>query len=148
MLFYSKASQYALRALSYLVKNQGGGLCRVETIAKQEDIPKYFLSNVMKDLVKAKILKSIKGPAGGFEFAREPEMISLYQVINVFDHLDDELKTCAIGWKECSDENACDLHNEYKRLREHVRDYFKRVNLATFTRVAERASGDHSVRTE
>ncbi|MCH7505412.1 Rrf2 family transcriptional regulator, partial [PVC group bacterium] len=52
MLFYSKPSQYALRAVSYIVRNKKKGACQAESIAKKENIPKPFLSKILKRLVE------------------------------------------------------------------------------------------------
>lgn len=135
MLFYSKASQYALRALSYLVKNERFKPCQAMVIAKQEDIPKHFLSKILQQLVEADVLKSLKGPGGGFVFAHDPKEISLYRVINVFDDLEENMNDCAIGWNECSDKNPCDLHDSYTKLRNHVKNYFETINLETFAEI-------------
>ena len=134
MLFYSKASQYALRALAYLVKNRQSP-CLAETIASQEEIPKPFLSKILMELTRAKFLKSTRGPGGGFTLNRDPTTVSLYEVINVFDDLEESMKVCAIGKKECSDQDPCELHDQYKALRQHVRDYFESVSLETFAEV-------------
>ena len=135
MLFYSKASQYALRALSCLVKNERFKPCQATVIAQHEDIPKHFLSKILQQLVEAGILKSLKGPGGGFVFAREPRDISLYQVINVFDDLEEDMQDCAIGWDECTDEKPCDLHESYHKLRTHVKNYFETINLEFFAEI-------------
>ena len=136
MLFYSKASQYALRALSFLVKNEPFKPCQATLMAKQEDIPKHFLSKILQQLVEAGILRSLKGPGGGFIFAREPKDISLYEVINVFDDLEESMNHCAIGWNECTDKNPCDLHDSYTKLRNHVKNYCETINMETFAETA------------
>lgn len=135
MLFYSKASQYALRALSFLVKNERFKPCQASVIAQHEDIPKHFLSKILQQLVESGVLKSLKGPGGGFVFAREPKSITLYQVINIFDDLEENMSGCAIGWDECTDEKPCDLHESYKELREHVKNYFQTINLESFAEI-------------
>ena len=134
MFLYSRSSQYALRALSYLVKNPESPVL-TETIADQEDIPKSFLSKIMQDLVRAKILSSARGRKGGFKLIRDPKATTIYEVIDVFDDLESMMKVCAIGWEKCSDDNPCDLHHKYKALREQVKKYFQEVNLAEFAEV-------------
>ena len=134
MILYSKSSQYALRALSYLVKNPESPVL-AEVIAGRENIPKPFLSKIMQDLVRAKFLSSVRGRNGGFMLAKDPKAISLFDVIDVFDDLTTEMKACAIGWERCNDRNPCDLHHKYKKLREQVRRYFEKVNLAEFAEI-------------
>ena len=107
-------------------------------IAEQEDIPKHFLSKILQQMVEAKILTSLKGPGGGFLFARDPKEVSLYDVINVYDSLEQNMGDCAIGWNECSGENPCDLHDSFSDLRDHVKEYFVTVNLETFSKVSEK----------
>ena len=138
MIFYSKASQYALRALSFLVKNQADGPCQTDSIAHQEDIPKHFLSKILQELVEVKILKSTKGPGGGFVFDRDPKTVTLFEVIDCFDNLEVEMKSCAIGWDRCSDRKPCELHEGYKKLRGQVRTYFESINLTSFTKIIDK----------
>ena len=120
-----------MRALSYLVKNPDSPVL-AEIIAGQEDIPKSFLSKIMLGLARAKIVSSIRGRNGGFMLAKDPKSISMFEVIDVFDDLMAEMKVCAIGWEQCSDRNPCDLHHNYKKIREQVSQYFKNVSLADF----------------
>lgn len=137
MLLFSKPTQYALRALSYLVRNQEETPCRGELIANAENIPKHFLSKLLQQLVQAKILISTKGPNGGFSFARDPRTITLYQVLDVYEDLETRFTACTIGWAECTDENPCGLHNEYKELREIIKTYLQSVTLTTFVEVSD-----------
>ncbi len=141
MLFYSKASQYALRALSYLIKHSYSKPCQASVIAESEDIPKHFLSKILQKMVESGLLKSLKGPGGGFVFAKDPKDIMLYEVINVFDDFESDMQHCAIGWNQCSDQKPCDLHETYKKLREHVKQYFQSINLELFTEVSLKKGG-------
>lgn len=132
MLFFSKTSQYALRALSYIVKNGCFKSCQSTVIARHESIPKQYLSKILLQLVDANIIKSVKGPGGGFILARKAKDITLYQVFNVFHDMDNDMQTCAIRLKKCSKKNPCALHESYNKLRAHVKNYFDTVNLELF----------------
>jgi len=137
MLFYSKPSQYALRALSYIVAHQSEGPCQAEIIAEAEDIPKHYLSKLLKRLVEEKVLKSIKGPGGGFALARSAKEIKIMDVIEVFDAIEDTLGLCAIGWAKCSDDKPCALHKAFKGLRMEIRDFLETADLAVFAEVEQ-----------
>lgn len=136
MLFYSKTSQYALKALAYLVKHPESA-CLAEDIAQQENIPKPFLSKILQELTREKILNSTRGRGGGYVLARDPKSITFYEVISVFDKMADEMKICAIGNNECSDENPCDVHEQYKELLEHVNKFLESITLSTFAGVTQ-----------
>ena len=137
MLFYSKPSQYALRAVSYIVRNEKKGACQAVNIAKNENIPKPFLSKILKRLVESKILVSSKGPGGGFTLAQDPRHITVMDVIRVFDDIDEELKICAIGWAKCSDDKPCALHSKFKKLREDIQYFLEAMDLDIFADIQD-----------
>ncbi|MCH7590329.1 Rrf2 family transcriptional regulator [PVC group bacterium] len=135
MLFYSKPAQYALRAVSNIVLNEEGAPCQAEVIARQEDIPKHYLSKLLKELVEKRILKSVKGPGGGFVLAKDPKEITLMDIIEVFDDIESALGLCSIGWAKCSDDHPCPLHPHFKKLRGEIRSFLESVNIAVFAEV-------------
>ena len=64
----SKKSQYALRALSFLVEKKDHGPVLISEIATEKKIPIKFLENILLELKKAEILDSKKGKGGGYFF--------------------------------------------------------------------------------
>ena len=79
----SKKSQYALKALSYLVEKQNEGPILISEIAEKKKIPLKFLENILLELKKAKILDSKKGKGGGYFFSKNPQDISLARIIRL-----------------------------------------------------------------
>lgn len=137
MLIFSKSTQYAVRALSYLVRNQEKAPCRGEVIATEEDIPKHFLSKLLQQLVQARILRSTKGPNGGFSLARNPEDVNLFEVMSVFEDLDAFFNTCAIGDRLCNGKSVCPLHRDYNKIRMSIKTYLLNSNLAALSEAEE-----------
>jgi Rrf2 family iron-sulfur cluster assembly transcriptional regulator len=129
MLLYTKPSLYAIRALIYIAERKGIGSCLARDIAEAESMPRHYLSKILKDLVGAKILDSNMGPGGGFVLKRPASKISLIHVVQVFDDIHTDLKSCAIGWHRCTDEKPCSLHEKFKPLREEIRDYLTNTTL-------------------
>ena len=130
MLFYGKPSQYAIRALLNIARNSPSPSLS-KNIAKEEKLPKHFLSKVLKELVGARILDSRLGPGGGFWMKKNPSRVTLLQIVKIFEDIETPLKTCAIGWTRCSDEKPCSLHNEFKCVREDIRTYLEGTTLAS-----------------
>lgn len=102
-------------------------------IAREQNIPKHFLSKILQMLVKHKLLISMKGPTGGFRLNRAPEEIKLIEVVEVIDGLD-IFSQCGIGFKECDDEDPCPIHLDYKKIRDRVYELF---NTQTFDGLTE-----------
>ena len=129
-MFYSVASGYAVRALTYLaLRPEGEERCLVRDIAEATELPQHFLGKVLQDLARAGVLNSWKGPGGGFSLARPAAEISLYAIAEVLGETD-QLNRCAVGFAECSDERPCTLHHEWTAVRSRLRDYLADITLA------------------
>src|SRR5437868_14076412 len=81
----SHASSYALRALVYLAGRDRTQLVPSALIAQEAGIPELFLLKVLKPLVSARVLVSLRGPTGGYRLARPAETINLLEVIEAVD---------------------------------------------------------------
>lgn len=79
----SKKSQYALRALSYLVDKKDEGPVLISDIATEKKIPIKFLENILLELKKAEILDSKKGKGGGYFFKASPAEVTLATIIRL-----------------------------------------------------------------
>ncbi|RMH69891.1 MAG: Rrf2 family transcriptional regulator [Gemmatimonadetes bacterium] len=132
MVLFSKPAQYGLRAVAYIASLKDNVPVAGEIIAREENIPKHFLSKLLQQLVQAKILTSIKGPNGGFSLVKDPATITLYQIINVFEDLDNRLESCVLGLKRCEEGHSCTLDLVCHNLRKSMRHYLTEVSIADF----------------
>ena len=73
---------YAVRALSYLAGQPAGKIISRGDIERNQDIPSFYLSKIMKDLVAGGLVQSHIGSKGGFTLAKAPSSISIK---NVYD---------------------------------------------------------------
>jgi Rrf2 family protein len=71
---------YAVRALSYLAGQPSGKIISRADIEKSQDIPSFYLSKIMKDLVAGGLVQSHIGSKGGFTLAKAPNAISIKNV--------------------------------------------------------------------
>ncbi|MBV6493384.1 MAG: putative HTH-type transcriptional regulator [Turneriella sp.] len=115
-MLYSSASKYAVRALSYMTSCEEQKIFTVDELAKGADVPKPYLSKILKQLVAGKILKSSKGPGGGYQFARPVEKISLYDIKVTIDGIT-EFVDCVLGLDACNDAAPCPAHYMWRDLR-------------------------------
>jgi Rrf2 family protein len=71
-MFLSKSFGYALRGILYIaVMQDENRKVQIDEIATKLSVPKHFLGKIMQQVVKAGLLKSTKGPYGGFSLAAE-----------------------------------------------------------------------------
>lgn len=71
---------YAVRALSYIAGQSDGRVVSRIDIEKKQDIPSFYLSKIMKDLVAGGLVRSHIGSKGGFTLAKAASAISIKDV--------------------------------------------------------------------
>jgi len=81
----NRATGYGILAVGYLAKHQEERTILSQDVSKEYNIPLEYLRKILEQLVKANILRSKRGPRGGFSLARPPRKISLLQVIEAVD---------------------------------------------------------------
>ena len=85
MLFSAKA-EYACLAMLELAARYGDPRpVRLADIADKHGIPQRFLVQILLDLKRAGLVDSTRGAAGGYALARNPDEISLYDILKVID---------------------------------------------------------------
>ncbi len=72
-------SDYAVRIVYCLAQN--GGRMEAAAIAEQTGVTLRFSLKILRKLVAGELVKSYKGAGGGYELAKDPKEISLYEVI-------------------------------------------------------------------
>lgn len=136
-MLYSKTCEHAIRALAYLAARPVGELCLVGEIADAEDMPRPFTSKILRDLVRAGVLTSSRGPGGGYAMARDPGEISLLEILQIIDGAD-HIDRCAVGLDLCNEFAPCPLHDEFKPLRDAIRAYLEGTTLAAMSGALKR----------
>lgn len=118
---FTRSCEYALQAILYIaITSKDGGAVGLKEIADSQKIPAHFLSKILQVLVKNKVLKSTKGPSGGFSLLKKASQLKLIKVVEIIDGLD-MFDRCGIGLKKCSDKSPCPIHFEYKAVKERIK---------------------------
>ncbi|HXX00642.1 MAG TPA: Rrf2 family transcriptional regulator [Candidatus Acidoferrales bacterium] len=138
-MIYSKPCEYAVRALVFLTRFPDRRAVQGAEIAEGEGVPAPILGKVLQELVRKGLLESRRGPGGGFRLARDPQLITLRDVVAAIDGLD-QFAECAVGLEHCSDESLCPLHETWKALRTHVMNYLQDTTLADMAAAVARKS--------
>lgn len=93
----SRSVLYAVQAVLQLALNKSGQPVPCSQLAAQGHMPERFLLQVLRHLVTHDILHSTRGVEGGYTLEREPDQISLLQVIEAIDG------PLGLTWPETSD---------------------------------------------
>jgi Rrf2 family protein len=119
----SKKTQYALQALSYLVKKDSEEPVLIAEIAEAKNIPLKFLETILLELRKAGFLESKKGKHGGYFFATPPSKIKLSAIFRVIEGPIALLPCVSLNFYEkCADcnEKKCGINKVMIEVRDNT----------------------------
>ena len=81
----SSRSRYGFRAILELAVDYGKGPLQIKTIAKREDISNKYLEQLIAMLKASGLVRSIRGPRGGYELTRPPNEVKLSDVFKTLE---------------------------------------------------------------
>jgi len=81
----SAKTEYALLAMIVLSEQYDSGFLKISDIAENKKIPRKFLEQILLSLKRAGYLKSRRGADGGYKLAISPSLITLAEIIRLFD---------------------------------------------------------------
>ena len=84
-MFDSKANSYALLALVEVAKGDGKTGIQAHQIASRYELPTAYAAKVMSQLAKAGVLRSDRGPRGGFMLGRPAKDITLLAIFEALN---------------------------------------------------------------
>lgn len=126
---FSKTCEYAIRAVLFIAKESAlGQRVGVKEIADGIDSPAHFMAKILQELTKQGLVKSTKGPGGGFY---HDEHTLQYALIDIVDAIDgDKVFTgCGLGLKQCSESRPCPIHHQFKKARAEIRSMLTEAKI-------------------
>ncbi|HMX45808.1 MAG TPA: Rrf2 family transcriptional regulator [Candidatus Obscuribacter sp.] len=122
----SQTAEYALRAMVFLAMKDGAATG--QEIAAVTLVPGGYLSKIMQQLAKAKLVHSQRGIGGGFTLARQAKEISILDIVNAVDPIK-HIRSCPLDIKSHG-VNLCPLHARLSTASRQVEEAFAKSTLA------------------
>ena len=141
VLRISRKIDYGLRAMIYLASIPPESVVPFREIARQMDVPEDFLAKILKTLVDTALVKSTRGPHGGYALARAPADISFLDVIEAVEG-PVALNVCLDGEDACGHSTACTMVSVWRQGQERMLDVYRQSKLAE---LAFKPAGDGQV---
>jgi Rrf2 family protein len=124
-------SEYALLALVHLARHDEEGFLSVQEIAEAQEIPPRFLEQIFLTLKRARYVRSLKGPRGGFQLARPARKITLAEVIRLIDGALAPTESASKYFYESTPiEKETRLLRVFKDIRDYVSNRLEKTTIA------------------
>lgn len=130
----STKSRYGLRALFDIAYNSGNLPAQIQDISRRQNISPRYLEQIFQGLKKVGILKSKRGPQGGYFLTRSPEEITVKEIVAATEG-GVTLVDCVVGKRKkksaCEFEGCCVTQTVWDEATARLNDYFETLTLKT-----------------
>ena len=128
-MLLTKKSEYAMLALVIIAKSDIAK--NADELSVQLNISKSFLAKVLQNLAKHNILKSYKGINGGFVLEKNPEHLTILELITIAEEKIPAVFECSTGGQICSANlnGGCTLFPVLNNLQFKINDFLHDLTL-------------------
>lgn len=136
---FSKACEYGIKAAIYIAEQSLiGRKVSLKDVAKSIESPEAYTSKILQQLVRNNIINSDKGPTGGFSMETQRlEKITLSAIVSAIDG-DTVYTGCGLGLKQCNEKKPCPVHNQFKLIRENLKQMLETSTVKSLALDLER----------
>jgi len=128
MLRLSRLTDYATVILSYMAEKSKETLTAQE-VSEATGISLPTVSKILKKLVKAHVLTSLRGAKGGYHLTRPPEKITVAAVINALEG-PIALTECSSSKTSCEQAKGCHIQGRWNLINQRIFNALESVTLA------------------
>lgn len=125
----SNKGRYGVQAVFHMAFHGDGHAIQLREIAEQQGIPLRFLEQVFRDLKLAGIVRSRRGPKGGYELAAAPEQIRLGSIVRA---LEGPITLCAGNSRPEQTTSFTVTESVFSELSATLQEAFDRITIRDF----------------
>lgn len=129
----AQKTRYALRSLLYLFEEGDGAPVQLAKIAKTQQVPPKYLELIMLDLKRAGMVRSVRGPKGGYALARDPSEISFGDIVRVMEGPIALVPCASVNFYarcgDCHDEASCAIRRAFAMVRDESARVLEGISL-------------------
>ena len=124
----STKGRYGLRILIDLATHDSSKPRLVRDIAESQQISEKYISRLIIDLRRARLVRSVRGMKGGFFLARSPREITLLEIIETMEGTL-SIVDCVMAPEKCALNTNCTARNIWQRLNSGIRELMRGITF-------------------
>jgi len=129
MFRLNRLTDYAVVVMSQMAVREGA-VCKTPDIARDTAVPLPTVAKILNALMKAELVASQRGMAGGYSLTRAPSDISVADIVEALEG-PIALTACVTGATEgCGVESLCPMHGHWNKVNDAIRRALEGVSLA------------------
>ena len=133
-MMISTRGRYALRILVDLAEQRAEAYVTLRELAERQEISEKYLESIVKELVRAGILEGLRGKGGGYRLGRDPERISVLEVLERMEGTLAPVACLEEDSRPCPRAAVCRTLPLWQGLDEVVRAYLERFSIKSLMR--------------
>jgi len=119
--------RYAVTAMLDLALNQRDGTISLADISKRQEISLSYLEQLFSKLRRNDLVKSVRGPGGGYRLAQDASQINIAMIIEAVNEQIDA--TACGGDADCRRGEACLTHHLWMGLTEKIQEFLRGISI-------------------
>ncbi|MCS7199557.1 MAG: Rrf2 family transcriptional regulator [Thermodesulfobacteriaceae bacterium] len=132
MFKLSTKGRYAVRAMYEIAKAHPKGLT-LDAIAENQKISRVYLAQILNRLRQARLIKSSRGPGGGYVLRKSPDEISLYEILEPLEG-PVCVASCVDPTEGCDEIEECVAYPVWKKIAQYIECLLKEIKLGDLLR--------------
>lgn len=141
----STKGRYALRLMIDLAVHQEGEPVRIRDVAARQDISAKYLEQIVSVLVRARFVRSIRGPQGGYRLTRKPEEYGVGDIVRLIEGDMSPVSCLEDEENRCPRQACCVTLRIWKELDEAIRGVLDKYTLADLVQWQEELSQNYVI---
>ncbi|MCK5672172.1 MAG: Rrf2 family transcriptional regulator [Spirochaetales bacterium] len=124
----STKSRYGTRAVLEIALNRNKENLTRKQISRNQEIPSAYLENILISLKTNGIIRTIRGPKGGYELAKDPGDITVFQIVDILEGSTD-LVPCLENSNVCARNSICVTREVWSKLQKVQEDLLSTITI-------------------
>lgn len=142
-MLISTKGRYALRVMVDLAEHQSDAFISLRGIAERQEISEKYLESIIRMLVKARVLESLRGKGGGYRLRKAPEEYTVGSILRLTEESLAPVSCLETNGDACLRSGSCRTLSLWKGLDKVIHDYLESVTIADL--MEHGSAGDHYV---
>lgn len=129
-MLISTKGRYALRVMIDLAEHRTEDFISLKGIAQRQEISEKYLESIIRMLVKAKVLESLRGKGGGYRLRKSPDEYTVGSILRLTEESLAPVSCLEQGGEACLRSGSCRTLRLWQGLDKVIHDYLESVTIA------------------